>query len=136
MAEIIHKRMFGRIEGDFVLFLIGMRINNFLRINKWFPVIKSMPRMLKELHQKPESGFLGYQQAFGNPTIMIQYWRSFDQLEKYAKDHNGEHYPAWRDFNQKVRSSGVVGIWHEAYKISEGSYESIYNHMPKFGLGK
>jgi hypothetical protein len=57
-----------------------------------------MPKMLKELSQKPESGFLGYQMLGGMPPAMIQYWRSFDQLKAYAKDRTGTHFPAWRDF--------------------------------------
>jgi fumigallin biosynthesis monooxygenase-like protein len=27
-----------------------------------------------------------------------------------------------------------VGLWHEAYVVPEGSYESIYADMPAFGL--
>lgn len=47
-----------------------------------------------------------------------------------------EHFPAWKAFNLKARQSGVVGVWHETYKISQGSYENIYVNMPLFGLGK
>jgi hypothetical protein len=35
-----------------------------------------------------------------------------------------------------VGTDGSVGIWHETYKASAGSYESIYANMPPFGLGK
>jgi hypothetical protein len=27
-----------------------------------------------------------------------------------------------------------VGLWHEAYVVPEGAYESIYFDMPAFGL--
>lgn len=27
-----------------------------------------------------------------------------------------------------------MGVWHEAYVVPEGSYESIYADMPAFGL--
>ena len=95
-----------------------------------------MPRMLKELSQKPESGFLGFQILGGIPPVIIQYWRSFEHLEAYAKDRNGEHYPAWKAFNTKIKSGGDVGIWHETYKVKAGEYECVYNNMPKYGLGK
>jgi hypothetical protein len=68
---------------------------------------------------------------------MVQYWRSFEHLEKYARDHNQLHWPAWVDFNRRVANTrGDVGIWHETYVIKPGQYEAIYSGMPPFGLGK
>jgi hypothetical protein len=125
-----------KIDGDFVVFLIGMRINRFWKFHKWIPAASAMPKMLKELSNKPESGFLGFQIIGGIPPVIVQYWRSFEQLEAYAKDRNGHHYPAWKAFNLKIKSNGDVGIWHETYKVNAGNYECIYNNMPKYGLGK
>lgn len=130
------KREFAKMEGDFVVFLVGMRINNYLKIHKWFPVAMAMPKMLKELYSNPASGFLGETSWFGRTTISVQYWKSFEHLEAYAKDKTGKHYPAWRAFNQKARKSKAVGVWHESYKTAKGMYENIYVNMPKFGLGK
>lgn len=124
------------MDSSFVVFLIGMRINKPWKVNKWGPVAMAMPRMIHELNQRPESGFLGAEQWFGRTTIMLQYWESFEKLESYAKDREGQHYPAWMDFNKRVMDSGDVGIWHETYQVAEGRYESIYHNMPPFGLGK
>jgi fumigallin biosynthesis monooxygenase-like protein len=41
------------------LIIIGMRVNKPWKLHKWVPVFLAMPRMLKELKQQPESGFLG-----------------------------------------------------------------------------
>ncbi|TMI78137.1 MAG: DUF4188 domain-containing protein [Bacteroidetes bacterium] len=136
MAKTINQRMTVNFEGDFVVFLIGMRINYFWKFHKWIPVAKAMPKMLKELSQKPESGFLGFQLFGGIPPVIVQYWRSFEALEAYAKDPTGLHYPAWKEFNTKIKSNGDVGIWHETFKVKSGEYECIYNNMPKYGLGK
>lgn len=136
MAKINEGRVFARTEGDFVVFLIGMRINEPLKINKWFPVSMAMPKMIKELYQNKEHGFLSAEMWFGRTTIMVQYWKSFEHLEAYAKNKDAKHLPAWREFNKKVRESGSVGVWHESYKISQGNYENIYVNMPAFGLGK
>jgi hypothetical protein len=134
MASVIDKRMSAEIEGPFVVFLIGMRINKPWKIHKWLPVLLAMPRMLKELYKQPQSGFLGH---YGLGKVMIQYWRSFEQLEAYARDHNQEHWPAWVAFNKRVGASrGDVGIWHETYLINPGQYEAIYSGMPPTGLGK
>ncbi len=136
MAEIIKGRKFSEYDGDFVVFLIGMRVNNWLKIHKWFPVAMAMPKMIKELYKNKELGFLSTESWFGRTTIMVQYWKSFEHLEAYAKNKDLNHFPAWRAFNLKARQSGAVGIWHETYKISKGNYENIYVNMPPFGLGK
>lgn len=136
MGKIINQRMTAEIEGDFVVFLIGMRINRLWKFHKWIPVALAMPKMLKELSMNPESGFLGFQIAGAIPPFIVQYWKSFEHLEAYAKDRMGQHYPAWKSFNMKIKSNGDVGIWHETFKVKAGEYECIYNNMPKYGLGK
>ena len=133
MTKVIPNRMTAEIEGDFVVFLIGMRINKPWMIHKWLPVILAMRRMLRELAGRPESGFLGH---IMGPKVIVQYWRSFDQLEAYARTQDREHWPAWVAFNKRVRNSrGDVGIWHETYQIRAGEYETVYSGMPPFGLG-
>ena len=125
------------IEGDFVVFLIGMRVNRLWKVWKWWPVFVAMPRMIRELEKSPESGFLGAAQYMGGPRspLLVQYWRSFEHLETYARSKDAEHWPAWVAFNKRVGSSGDVGIWHETYLIPAGSYECVYNNMPPRGLG-
>lgn len=137
MAKIHKERMTVKIEGDFVVFLIGMRINKPWKLHKWLPVALAMPRMIKELYAKPELGFLGHTGGNGGIGVMVQYWRSFEHLEAYARSQDHAHLPAWVDFNKRVRaSSGDVGIWHETFLVREGEYEALYGAMPPFGLGK
>jgi hypothetical protein len=133
---IRRERLSGHLRGDFVVFLIGMRINSPFRVHKWLPVATSMPRMLKELYARPDLGFLHAESWFGRTIIFLQYWRSMEQLLAYATNKEAEHLPAWKAFNRSVGSNGSVGIWHETYAISAGRYESIYVNMPPFGLGK
>ena len=130
------ERLTAHIEGNFVVFLIGMRINKPWKVHKWWPVAQAMPGMLKELAQHPEAGMLGGEMWFGRTTISVQYWRSMEQLLAYAKDRDAAHLPAWRTFNQSIGSNGDVGIWHETHLVSPGGYETIYHNMPVFGLGK
>jgi Domain of unknown function (DUF4188) len=135
MTKTINQRMTVKMEGDFVVFLIGMRINRIWKVHKWWPVAMAMQSMLKELaaKDKKETGFLGVESGFGT---IVQYWRSFEHLAAYAKDREGKHYPAWKAFNTKIKSNGDVGIWHETYKVHAGEYECVYNNMPPKGLGK
>ncbi|MBC8733550.1 DUF4188 domain-containing protein [Paraburkholderia sp. UCT2] len=129
-------RVTATFDGDFVVFLIGMRVNEPLRVHKWLPVATAMPRMIKELYRQPELGFLHAEMWFSRTTIMVQYWRSIDQLLAYAKNRESEHLPAWQAFNKAIGTDGSVGIWHETYAVSPGCYENIYVNMPPFGLGK
>jgi len=134
MAVVHAERMCPQIDGDFVVFLIGIRINKPWKIHKWLPVFRAMPRMLKELESQPDSGFLGAE-SYG--FMLVQYWRSFEQLERYSRRPDAQHWPAWVAFNKRMgRSRGDVGIWHETYRISAGQYEAIYSGMPARGLGK
>ena len=130
------ERMTADLDGDFVVFMIGMRINAPLKVQKWLPVIGAMPRMLVELHQQPELGFIHAEMWFARTTIMVQYWRSMDQLMAYAKLRTAEHLPAWQAFNKSIGTDGSVGIWHETYAATSGSYENVYVNMPEFGLGR
>jgi hypothetical protein len=64
-------------------------------------------------------------------AAFVQYWRSFEQLEEFARNPSLTHLEAWKRFN---RADGSVGIWHETYAIQAGQYESVYGNMPKMGL--
>jgi len=136
MTSVINARRTGRLDGEFVVFLIGMRVNRWWKMHKWLRVVLAMPRMLRELGQHPELGFLGAEAWFGRTTIMVSYWRSMDQLLAYAKSTTAAHLPAWKAFNASVGASGDVGVWHETYKSRAGDYENVYVNMPLFGLGK
>ena len=135
VTQIVSQRVAARLDGDFVVFLIGMRINRPWKIWKWAPVAFAMPRMLIELAKSPELGLLHARTFFGFPNIfVIQYWRSFEALHAYATDRTRAHLPAWKAFNKAVASNGDVGIWHETYLVRDGQHESVYANMPKWGL--
>ncbi len=70
-------------------------------------------------------------------TTLVQYWRSFDHLEAYARARDKQHWPAWIEFNRRMKNShGDVGIWHETYIVRAGEYETVYSGMPLIGLAK
>lgn len=136
MAKIKEGRWIAEVEGEFVVFLIGMRINRLWKIWAWLPVFLAMPKMLIELFSKPELGLLSARTHFGlRNTMVVQYWRSYDQLHAYATDRTLAHLPAWKAFNQQVAKNGDVGIWHETYTVRPGDSRNIYGNMPAYGLG-
>jgi hypothetical protein len=127
--QVIDGRMCAELDGEAVVFLIGMRINKPWKIHKWLPVAMAMPKMLKELEQHPELGFLGAHTWFSRTVIVLQYWRSLDHLYAYAKNRDLAHLPAWAAFNRAVGKNGDVGVWHETYRTRAGDYETIYVNM-------
>jgi hypothetical protein len=123
------------VSGDFVVFLIGMRVNKPWKLHKWIPVARAMVPMLVTLSRQKDLGLLGYHTWIGpRGPMTVQYWRSVEQLERFARDASLPHHPAWRAFNRRVGTDGDVGIWHETFLVNAGNYETLYGNMPRFGL--
>ncbi|MFD0313952.1 DUF4188 domain-containing protein [Streptomyces flavalbus] len=119
---------------DTVVLLIGLRINKFRMVHRWVPVIASMIPMLIELRKNKEHGFLYSRAWFNRTVIMVQYWRSMDDLMRYSHRVDGRHRTMWAWFNRAVRNDGAVGIFHEAYVVSPDRMHSVYRNMPRFGM--
>ena len=136
MAQIDPRRMTHSYDGELVVFLIGMRINKPWRVDHWWPVFATMPKLLAELVEDKNSGLLGYRTTFGGAgPVMVQYWSSHELLYDYARRPDALHRPAWTEFNRRARAAaGSVGIWHETYQVSQA--ESIYVGMPTSGLAQ
>lgn len=122
------------IDGGFVVFLIGMRINRPWRVTKWLPTFLAMGRMLTRLGSAPELGLLGTRFALTPSPMLIQYWRSFEDLDRFARGPTEPHLEPWRRYVREVGSSGDVGVWHETFRVEPGAYEAIYANMPVSGL--
>lgn len=129
---VINARYSAAIDGDFVVLLIGMRINRWWKPHRWLPPLRAMRPMLEELSRDPQSGLLGFR-YLGRLTF-VQYWRSFEHLEAYARAPGKHHWPAWLAFNRAKGDRGDVGIWHETYLVRDGDYEAIYSGTPRQGL--
>jgi len=135
MTRYFDGRYTAQTDKPVVLFLIGMRFNNLFAFRRWFHVATAMPKMLAELKSKPNAGLLWERTHLSwRQLTSQQYWRSFDDLLRYAHDRDGVHFPAWAKFNRLIGNDGSVGIWHETYLIEPGKFECIYGNMPLFGL--
>jgi hypothetical protein len=135
MAEVAGRRMKAEIEGEFVVFLIGARISKLQRVRSFIDLggRRGMKHMLDYLVERPEKGLLAFE--MGIPTI-VQYWRSFEHLEAFARDKDDPHLEIWRQYWRRVGRSERTGIWHETYLVRAGEYEAVYGNMPPHGLGK
>jgi hypothetical protein len=135
MAKPLQGRYLAEMDGDFVVFLIGARFEPLHPIRTFRDLggRRGMSHMLKYLVAHPEKGLLGYEMGF--PTI-VQYWRSFDHLEAFARDQDDPHMAAWRNYWRRVGKDPRSGIWHETYLVRAGEYEAVYGNMPPRGLGR
>jgi hypothetical protein len=138
MTRVIRGRRTADLSdrGGVVVFLIGMRINRLWQVWRWLPVFIAMPRMIVELTKDPARGLLARPRTYlsGRTVLLVQYWNSFDDLERYARDPEAGHLPAWRGFNRRIRDNGSVGIFHETYRVAAKDVETAYANMPVFGL--
>ncbi|KAI8579809.1 hypothetical protein K450DRAFT_240417 [Umbelopsis ramanniana AG] len=142
-TEPIPFRVAPVIKGDFCVFLIGFRVNGFARGGDSGWLGQAMSDMLAELQDQPELGcmncdsYVSPNPLGGSTFLLVQYWRSYEQLVNYARGQDLKHYPAWMRVMKESKSNGALGgIWHETFKVRDGEYEGIYVNTPPFGLGK
>jgi Domain of unknown function (DUF4188) len=135
--EINSGRWTAAIDGDFVVFLIGADLRDPEQGGPAGELLMAMIDMLAELEQDPTKGLLGYQVFGAIGGVIVQYWRSFEALEAYAKNPDAKHAPVWRAWNRLAEDElSGAGIWHETFQVSAGRYEAIYQNMPVTGLQK
>jgi hypothetical protein len=133
--EINTGRWTARIDGDFAVFLIGSEVRDPARAGPAAALLMAMAGMLAELVQDPAQGLLGFQQFGGVGGVIVQYWRSFEMLEAYAKNPSVRHAPIWRAWNRLAEDErSGASIWHETFQVSAGHYEAVYQNMPVTGL--
>lgn len=131
---INNGRFTAEYDGDIVVFLIGSQIHKPFRFRQWLPVARAMTAMQREIAMHPEIGCLHVENFGALRNISVQYWESFEHLERFARSGEWSHLEAWRQFNKLIRDSGDLGIWHETYLVHSGEFETMYGNMPRFGL--
>jgi hypothetical protein len=74
MTKIISGRVTGRIEGDFVVFLIGIRINKPWKPHKWLPPVSRYAKNAERAVKRAARSWLSRPQRLG--------WHNSAILEK------------------------------------------------------
>ncbi|HET8912610.1 MAG TPA: DUF4188 domain-containing protein [Ktedonobacteraceae bacterium] len=139
MAKILQGRftahMSAQMEEPFIVLILGIRINDFRLFWKWMPTAFYSLPMLYTLIRHRAAGFLGGQATYFWPGIgLIQYWRTFEDLERFARSKEYPHFAAWRWYNKAIGNGGSVGLWHEVFLVKPLAHEVVYENMPPFGL--
>ena len=127
----------GRVHADrddeFVVFLVGMRINAVWKVHRWLPIFLFGPRLVRELEDS-DAGLLGSWTFLDPPRTagFVQYWASAEALQAYAHDDDHGHTDAWREYAAQS-DDRAVGIWHETYRVD--AHETVYDDVGPRGLG-
>ena len=140
---VYRGRWAGQIQGDFCVFHIGIILNGHIPSGDAMKQIgEAFVRMHEELESDPEKfGFYGSTQYTSTNLrvdlgMTVQYWRSQDHLNAYARNHMSKHFPAMVWSSKMMKVSDHIGFWHESFKVHAGEYEAIYVNCPQILLGK
>ena len=136
MAKVMPGRFTAQVDGPFVVLRLGIRVNRFFLFWKWIPTFYTTVPLLWALLREQAPGFLGgfsllyWQSSLG----IIQYWRSFEDLENYAHSKGNGYLTLWRSYKASPGAGGSVGLWYEAFLVDGARYEVVYDNTPAIGL--
>ena len=72
MVQTFNQRVAAKIEGDFVVFLIGARINRWWKFLSFIPIARAMTRMVGELEANRDYGLLHVEMWSGMRASAVQ----------------------------------------------------------------
>jgi hypothetical protein len=122
-------------EEPFAVFVFGMRLNRLRGLPRLLWGLRVLRSVLRDLDAHPERGFLaGRVYRAGRTLIAVQYLESFDALDAWARDHRLPHRKPWQHYLREALGDEAMGLWHETYLASPGSWEGVYVNMPPWGL--
>jgi hypothetical protein len=128
-------RWMARRDEPFAVFLFGMRLNRLRGLPRFLWGLRVLRRVLRDLDAHPERGYLaGRVYRTGRTLVAVQYWESFDALDAWARDHRLPHRKPWQRYLREALGDPAMGLWHETYLASPGSWEGVYVNMPPWGL--
>lgn len=139
MSKMMREKFTADAKEPFVFFMTGGHVNNLLMVHKWLPVAWNFIKLVRYVTTHPETGCLGgqlYLRVFPFGMILHSYWRTFDDLEAFARNAEEGHLSAWKDYMQHVAENGAMAIYHEMYLVEPDKFEAIYGNSAPVGLAK
>lgn len=65
--------------------------------------------------------------------VLISYWRSIEDVHKYA--HGPAHREAWKWWDSTLKQHNHIGFMHEVYEADRGMWEGVYINFQPTLLG-
>ncbi|KAL9027538.1 MAG: hypothetical protein Q9196_003956 [Gyalolechia fulgens] len=120
----------GETSGGVVMFLLGARLNH--PLGKLGPGAVEVNEVFKDMWREAEKNSSKWGYTERAPTFWISYWKDLKGLQKFSE--GAAHRLGQNMYNSKKLP--FVGIMHETYYAPKGCWETIYDNMPPWGLGK
>lgn len=136
MAKVMPGRFTAQVDGSFVVLRLGIRVNRLLLFWKWIPTLCTTVPLMRALLHEQAPGFLGgFSLLYWKSSIgIIQYWRSWEDLEHVAHSRENGYLTLWRRYKISPGADGSVGLWYEAFFVESKRYEAVYDNTPVIGL--
>ena len=111
--DVRQGRWTAEIDGDFVVFIIGARAQLETPSLQGVRGSRRPPRHGPHAQVPDATPGEGTARLRDGRFTVIQYWRSFEHLEAFAKDTDDPHLEVWRNYWRRVGKGTRTGIWHE-----------------------
>ena len=121
MAKTFHGAYTADLDGDFVVFLIGMRVNKPWAVRRWWPTFAAMRPMIQELEARPELGLLHASSAGSAARSSSSTGAPSSSSTPSRATRTASTCRRGRSTTGAARASSAVGIWHETYRCAPAS---------------
>ena len=138
MAEVFTGRYTADVDGDFVVFLIGMRFNKPWNVRGWWHTFTSMRPMLKELEAHPRArpalraAGLDRRPGRGPVLALVRAARPLRAQRRTTSTSRALEEVEHRRHGRPARSASGT----RPTRSRAGEYEVIYGNMPRLGLAR
>jgi hypothetical protein len=137
--NIIRTKYIAELDEPVVMFIVGGHMNKPWAIHRYLWIPLTFLKMIRDLHRgaKDETGFIDghlLYRLFPLGLTFVSYWRSFDDLEAYARGKGGDHIKAWARYVKE--NDDAIAIWHETYLVEPGKFEAVYGNSAPYGLAR
>lgn len=128
-----------------VVFHLGARINHPLGLlapgarelgDHFQAMVESLNERREEYGMLSITNWRGQERHTNNVIMIIAYFRSVDDLNRFA--HDEVHRKGWDWYHRFVRETGYrhLGLFHETFVSRAGDYETIYVDVAPTLLGE
>jgi hypothetical protein len=99
-----------------------MRVNGPRKLREWLPVFRAMPSCSATSTNIPRRACSA---IATEPSVIVQYWRSLEGLDRFVRDTDDPHLAPWRRYVREVGSSGDLGIRHEKFRAKVSDTDDL-----------
>jgi hypothetical protein len=98
-------------------------------------LLNSCPKITTNIHlDLGQSAWTRRDENGANEIIFISYWRSLEEVHRYA--HGPSHRAAWKWWESTLKQHNYIGFMHEVFEADKGMWEGVYINFQPTLLGQ